>query len=372
MRRRGAGNGEWVTAPEPPPGIGRPGSRRFGISQGSPGAGDPPSPAPPRSAGIRSQRDPLGAGSPGISPPRDPPGAGAREGGAGVWGWPGTHECAPWSGIAAGSRGIRSGRDKLAMWMHKEWIYPGVWDVGAATLELRCQQGVTSSPGSVEIPADAQPVGDGAGSSITGGSESAEELLAGSQCHLVGSAWDLTRETHGVGWRGPTTALPGGADPAPRTHRGPGDPGRIRCPGIPAARRRLSAGSAGIRGLAGGAAVTPGPCRPGGRAAGAGRGAGAVPGAALGRAVHPRAPAQVGTRARPPPSHRHRPHGGSRDFCCGRTLAAAGHAGIRGREGLSRCGSSGDSQLGASPSDPFAKCFRVLLTSCGFFYSNFL
>uniref|UniRef100_A0A8C3DVZ0 SLC2A4 regulator n=1 Tax=Corvus moneduloides TaxID=1196302 RepID=A0A8C3DVZ0_CORMO len=54
-------------------------------------------------------------------------------------------------------------------------------------------------------------------------------------------------------------------------------------------------GSAGIRGLAGGAAVAPGPGQPGGHAAGAGCGAGAVPGTALGRAVHPRAPAQVGT-----------------------------------------------------------------------------
>uniref|UniRef100_A0A8C5TZU4 C2H2-type domain-containing protein n=1 Tax=Malurus cyaneus samueli TaxID=2593467 RepID=A0A8C5TZU4_9PASS len=62
------------------------------------------------------------------------------------------------------------------------------------------------------------------------------------------------------------------------------------------------AGSVGTRGLAGGAAVVPGPGQPGGHAAGAGRGAGAVPGAALCCAVHPRAPAQVGTPARPPPS----------------------------------------------------------------------
>uniref|UniRef100_U3JTU3 SLC2A4 regulator n=1 Tax=Ficedula albicollis TaxID=59894 RepID=U3JTU3_FICAL len=79
-----------------------------------------------------------------------------------------------------------------------------------------------------------------------------------------------------------------------------GDPCGARCSGIPAARCRLSAGSAGIRGLAGGAAVAPGPGQPGGDAAGAGRGAGALPGAALGRAVHPRAPAQVGTAARGP------------------------------------------------------------------------
>lgn len=191
-------------------------------------------------------------------------------------------------------------------------------NVGAATLELPCQEGVRSSPGSVEIPAGSRLILSQwamvLGAASQGDLESAKELLAGSHCELVGSTWDLPQGDPLSGWQGPTTALPGGADPAPHPTEVRGIPAESAARGslLPAAVS--PAGSAGIRGLAGGAAAAPGPGRPGGHAAGAGRGAGAVPGAALGRAVHPRAPAQVGTPARPPPSHRHRPHCGSRDF----------------------------------------------------------
>nr|XP_054500692.1 SLC2A4 regulator [Agelaius phoeniceus] len=45
-----------------------------------------------------------------------------------VSGWPGGHECAPSAGIAAGSRVIRSEREKLGVWIHKVRIYTGMWD----------------------------------------------------------------------------------------------------------------------------------------------------------------------------------------------------------------------------------------------------
>lgn len=98
----------------------------------------------------------------------------------------------------------------------------------------------------------------------------------------------------------PPPPCPGGADqlptPTPPSHRGFGDPCGLAAGGSPLPGAVCPAGSAGTRGLAGGAA---GGDPAGGDAAGAGRGAGALPGAALGRAVHPRAPAQVRT---PPPS----------------------------------------------------------------------
>lgn len=188
----------------------------------------------------------------------------------------------------------------------------------------------------------------------------------------MGSTWDLLQGDPRSGCRVPPQpcleALVQLPKPTSPSHRGHGDPCRILCSGTLLPAAVSPAGSAGIRGLARGATVAPGRGQPGGHAAGAGRGAGAVPGAALGRAVHPRAPAQVGTPARPPPSHQHWPRRGSRDFFCRRTLAAVGHAGIPGSERLSRCGSSGDSQLGASPGYLFAKCFWVLLTSCFFFF----
>ncbi|XP_054372662.1 LOW QUALITY PROTEIN: SLC2A4 regulator [Molothrus ater] len=43
-----------------------------------------------------------------------------------VSGWPGGHECAPSAGIAAGSRVIRSEREKLGVWIHKVQIYTGI------------------------------------------------------------------------------------------------------------------------------------------------------------------------------------------------------------------------------------------------------
>uniref|UniRef100_A0A8C3QUR4 SLC2A4 regulator n=1 Tax=Cyanoderma ruficeps TaxID=181631 RepID=A0A8C3QUR4_9PASS len=106
--------------------------------------------------------------------------------------------------------------------------------------------------------------------------ESAKELLPGSHRDLVGSTWDLPQGDPRSGWQGPTTTLPGGADQSPQTPlpippRSWGTPGSL----LPAAVS--PAGSAGIRGLAGGAAVAPRRGQPGGHAAGAGRGAGAGP-----------------------------------------------------------------------------------------------
>ncbi|KAF4795732.1 SLC2A4 regulator [Turdus rufiventris] len=75
------------------------------------------------------------------------------------------------------------------MWAAKVWIYTGVWGVGAATSELRCQEGVRSSPGSVEIPAGSLLMLSQWVMALAAASqrdlESAEELLAGSHCNLA-------------------------------------------------------------------------------------------------------------------------------------------------------------------------------------------
>ncbi|XP_068063923.1 SLC2A4 regulator [Anomalospiza imberbis] len=96
-----------------------------------------------------------------------------------------------------------------------------MWDVGAATLELRCQEGVRSSPGSVEIPAGSLLMLSRwvmvLAAAARGDLESAKELLAGSHCDPLGSTWDLPQGDPRSGWQAPTTALPGGTDPAPQT-----------------------------------------------------------------------------------------------------------------------------------------------------------
>ncbi|XP_066417967.1 SLC2A4 regulator [Molothrus aeneus] len=120
----------------PPPGRGR---SAHGPPAPARGPNARPPPPPPAAAdraarrprrprqgsawsGIRLVLDPVGSPRSGI---RSVPEPGQR---VPVSGWPGGHECAPSAGIAAGSRVIRSEREKLGVWIHKVQIYTGMWD----------------------------------------------------------------------------------------------------------------------------------------------------------------------------------------------------------------------------------------------------